>query len=57
LYHRFFGESRVLVGEVSQVNDDLTDNQFHEALARFPSIDEDETPWRFLVSDYVEKVA
>ena len=52
LYHRFYGEGRVLVGEVSQVNDDHVDNRFFDPLGRFPSIDEDETPWRLLVSDY-----
>lgn len=56
LYHRFFGEGRVLVGEVSQVNDDHTDNRFFEAVGRFPSIDEDEAPWRLLVSDYADRV-
>lgn len=52
LYHRFFGEGRVLVGEVSKVNDDHRDNRFHEPIGRFPRIDEDEEPWRLLVSDY-----
>jgi D-lyxose ketol-isomerase len=53
LYHRFYGEGRtVLVGEVSQVNDDHADNRFHESLGRFPAIVEDEAPWRLLFSDY-----
>jgi len=52
LYHRFFGEGRVLVGEVSRVNDDHKDNRFFEPIGRFPSIEEDEKPWRLLVSDY-----
>ncbi len=56
LYHRFWGEGKVLVGEVSQVNDDFSDNRFYEEVGRFPSIDEDEAPWRLLVSDYAEKV-
>ena len=56
LYHRFFGEGRVLVGEVSQVNDDHTDNRFFETIGRFPSIDEDVAPWRLLVSDYADRV-
>ena len=56
LYHRFFGEGRVLVGEVSQVNDDHTDNRFFEAVGRFPSIEEDVAPWRLLVSDYADRV-
>ena len=46
----------MLVGEVSQVNDDFSDNRFYEAVGRFPSIDEDEAPWRLLVSDYAEKI-
>ena len=56
LYHRFWGEGKVLVGEVSQVNDDFSDNRFYEKVGRFPSIDEDEAPWRLLVSDYAEKI-
>ena len=56
LYHRFWGEGKVLVGEVSQVNDDFSDNRFYEDVGRFPSIDEDEAPWRLLVSDYAEKI-
>ena len=52
VYHRFFGEGRVLVGEVSKVNDDHNDNRFFEPMGRFPRIDEDEAPWRLLVSDY-----
>jgi D-lyxose ketol-isomerase len=45
LWHRFYGEAgagTVLVGEVSQVNDDLTDNYFFETLGRFACVDEDE---------------
>jgi D-lyxose ketol-isomerase len=45
LWHRFHGEvgkGTVFVGEVSQVNDDLTDNYFHEPVGRFPAIEEDE---------------
>ena len=53
VYHRFFGEGgRVLVGEVSKVNDDNSDNRFLENIGRFPAIVEDEGPWRLLVSDY-----
>lgn len=32
----------VLVGEVSKVNDDRTDNRFLEDQGRFPAIEEDE---------------
>jgi D-lyxose ketol-isomerase len=45
LWHRFYGEpgkGQVFVGEVSQVNDDLTDNIFFEKLGRFAAIEEDE---------------
>jgi hypothetical protein len=53
LYHEFWGaESRVLVGEVSLVNDDRTDNCFYEPVGRFPEIEEDEPPLHLLVPDY-----
>jgi D-lyxose ketol-isomerase len=55
MYHRFYGEpgkGKVLVGEVSAVNDDNSDNYFHESLGRFPAITEDEEPLHLLVSDY-----
>lgn len=51
VYHRFYGEAGkgvVLVGEVSQVNDDHTDNYFLEPVGRFAKIDEDEPPLRRL---------
>jgi D-lyxose ketol-isomerase len=52
-YHKFWGsESRVLVGEVSLVNDDNRDNRFHEPVGRFPEIEEDEPPMHLLVNDY-----
>jgi D-lyxose ketol-isomerase len=53
LYHSFWAEGeRVLAGEVSSVNDDEHDNRFLEPLGRFPAVDEDEPPFRLLVSDY-----
>lgn len=55
VYHRFYGEpgkGRVLIGEVSKVNDDRTDNCFYEGVGRFPRIEEDEAPMHLLVSDY-----
>ncbi len=53
IYHSFWAEGEpVLAGEVSTVNDDATDNVFHEAADRFPLIAEDEPPFRLLVSDY-----
>jgi D-lyxose ketol-isomerase len=45
LQHRFYGEpgfGPVFAGEVSQCNDDLTDNIFLDGLGRFAAIDEDE---------------
>ena len=55
MYHRFYGEKgkgKVLVGEVSAVNDDKTDNRFYDPVGRFPEIEEDEQPLHLLVSDY-----
>ena len=53
VWHAFWGEGGdVLIGEVSTVNDDVTDNVFEEDLPRFSTIEEDEAPWRWLVSDY-----
>jgi D-lyxose ketol-isomerase len=52
-YHAFWAEdSRALIGEVSLVNDDTTDNRFYEEVARFAQVEEDEAPYRVLVSDY-----
>lgn len=55
VYHRFYGEKgrgRVLIGEVSLVNDDANDNRFYEQIGRFPEIIEDVKPLRLLVNDY-----
>jgi hypothetical protein len=55
MYHRFYGETgmgKVLVGEVSMVNDDANDNCFYEVIGRFPVIEEDIAPLHLLVSDY-----
>ena len=51
-YHKFWGEGRVLVGEVSLVNDDQRDNHFYEPVGRFPDIEEDVPPLYLLCSDY-----
>lgn len=52
-WHAFWGEGGdVLIGEVSTVNDDETDNVFREPIGRFSSVEEDEPPSRLLVSDY-----
>lgn len=53
IWHAFWGEGgRVLIGEVSNVNDDRTDNVFDEPVGRFSEIVEDAAPERLLVSDY-----
>jgi D-lyxose ketol-isomerase len=53
LYHSFWGANgRVLIGEVSAVNDDAHDNRFHGTVGRFPEIEEDEPPRHLLFSDY-----
>lgn len=55
LYHKFWGEEqRVLVGEVSNVNDDQNDNHFYDPVGRFPTIEEDEPPLYLLVNDYAK---
>ena len=41
-----------MIGEVSAVNDDHNDNIFFGEQLRFPVIEEDEKPYRYLVSDY-----
>lgn len=52
-WHAFWGEGgAVLIGEVSTVNDDLTDNVFRDPIGRFCEIEEDEAPRHLLVSDY-----
>ncbi len=52
-WHAFWGEGGdVLIGEVSTVNDDVTDNIFREPIGRFAEIDEDVAPTHLLVSDY-----
>ena len=55
VYHRFYGlegKGRVLIGEVSSVNDDEHDNRFYDRVGRFPAIEEDASPLHLLVSDY-----
>ncbi|ETX16674.1 hypothetical protein OCH239_02285 [Roseivivax halodurans JCM 10272] len=52
-WHAFWGEGGdVLIGEVSTVNDDETDNIFREKIGRFATIEEDTDPLHLLVSDY-----
>ena len=52
LYHDFEvepGSGNVLIGEVSQCNDDNTDNRFNPPVGRFPKIEEDEAPYLSLI--------
>ena len=58
VWHAFWGEDGdVLIGEVSTVNDDLTDNLFRDPIGRFSAIAEDEAPLHLLVSDYEKWLA
>lgn len=55
LYHTFWGEKgtgKILLGEVSKVNDDTVDNRFYEETGRFPEIEEDEAPIYLLGNEY-----
>ena len=55
LYHKFNvleGSGDVLIGEVSQCNDDNIDNRFYEKIGRFPKIEEDCPPYRLLCNEY-----
>jgi hypothetical protein len=59
IYHKFWakeGSGKVLVGEVSSVNDDRVDNKFLEELGRFAEIEEDEPPLYLLYRDYEKYV-
>lgn len=55
MYHKFWGEEgtgKILLGEVSKVNDDRIDNRFLEKTGRFPEIEEDEKPLYLLGNEY-----
>jgi len=55
MYHDFAvekGTGPVLLGEVSQCNDDNTDNRFEDPIGRFPEIEEDEPAYRLLCNEY-----
>ena len=55
LYHDFEvepGTGPIVIGEVSQCNDDNTDNRFNPPVGRFPKIEEDEAPYRLLCNEY-----
>ncbi|MBC8079384.1 MAG: D-lyxose/D-mannose family sugar isomerase [Gorillibacterium sp.] len=54
-YHSFWGEKgtgKILLGEVSKVNNDHLDNRFYENIGRFPVIQEDEAPLYLLINEY-----
>lgn len=52
-WHAFWGENgKVLIVEVSNVNDDRIDNIFREPIGRFSTINENTQPTHLLVSDY-----
>lgn len=52
-WHEFWAEGGpVLIGEVSTVNNDLTDNVFAQPIGRFANVEEDVEPLHLLVSDY-----
>ena len=53
LYHMFYAvDGPGLIGEVSSVNDDDTDNHFKEPMPRYPEIVEDEPRLRLLCNEY-----
>jgi D-lyxose ketol-isomerase len=55
LYHEFYAEpgtGSAIIGEVSSVNDDASDNLFLDAPARFATIEEDERPKHLLCNEY-----
>ena len=54
-YHEFWvprEDAYALIGEVSMCNDDNTDNRFLEPIGRFPTVEEDEAPYRLLCTEY-----
>ena len=54
IWHAFWAEQwDCLIGEVSTVNDDLSDNVFEKPIGRFSEMIEDEDPMHLLVSDYL----
>lgn len=57
MYHRFWafeGKGDLIVGEVSSVNDDNTDNYFAEKADRFSNIEEDEPVKYPLCNEYAK---
>lgn len=57
VYHRFFtktGTGDLIIGEVSKINDDNTDNIFANPQERFCAVEENEPAYRLLVNEYTE---
>lgn len=53
IYHTFWAEEdNCMVGEVSTVNDDVSDNRFYEQLGRFSIIEENEPAKFLLLNEY-----
>ncbi len=55
IYHKFWafeGKGELIVGEVSSINDDNTDNYFAEEVSRFSRIEEDEPVKYPLCNEY-----
>ena len=55
VFHRFWANESggiVLIGEVSSINDDKSDNFYNEKIRRFIDIEEDTEPNYLLCSDY-----
>lgn len=55
MYHEFFAQSghgTALIGEVSSVNDDATDNRFFDPRPRYLTLEEDVTPLHLLCNEY-----
>ena len=55
IFHKFWAKEKhgkVLIGEVSRINDDKKDNFYYDKVGRFPEIEEDEDPLYLLCSDY-----
>ena len=55
VYHRFFAKTGcgdLIIGEVSKINDDNTDNIYAVPMDRFSDVEEDEAPYRLLVNEY-----
>jgi len=54
IYHTFWGDGgTTIIGEVSMVNDDTSDNCFYEPCGRFPEIEEDVSRRYCLCNEYL----